>query len=124
MADHEFISVFEMFKIGVGPSSSHTLGPWRASLDIIERLNRDQKIHQVKDVSVLLYGSLAKTGRGHGTDIAVMLGLMGYDPETIDVGLMDPLVHSVSTTHHLPLNNHHSILFDPSKNIQFLKKEL
>jgi len=123
MGDHEFISVFDMFKIGVGPSSSHTLGPWRAALDIVTKISQDQKIHQVKDVSVLLYGSLAKTGRGHGTDIAVMLGLMGYDPETIDVGLMDQIIHSVSSTHQLPIHNHHSILFDPSKNIQFLKNE-
>lgn len=82
---HESISVFDMFKIGVGPSSSHTLGPWRAALRFIKTLKEKNILHQTKIVTVLLYGSLAKTGRGHGTDIAVLMGLCGEDPVTIDV---------------------------------------
>lgn len=82
---HESISVFDMFKIGVGPSSSHTLGPWRAALRFIKTLKEKNILHQTKTVTVLLYGSLAKTGRGHGTDIAVLMGLCGEDPVTIDV---------------------------------------
>ena len=123
MAEHDFISVFDMFKIGVGPSSSHTLGPWRAALDVINKLDASGKTAPVNSITVLLYGSLAKTGKGHGTDIAVMLGLMGYDPETIDVGVMDELISSVSAKHVLSLKNHGHIHFDPTQHIAFLKSE-
>jgi L-serine dehydratase len=122
-AAHDFISVFDMFKIGVGPSSSHTLGPWRAALDVMEKLDASHKTATINSISVLLYGSLAKTGKGHGTDIAVMLGLMGYDPETIDVGIMDEQISSVSSKHVLDLKNHGPINFDPAKHIAFLKSE-
>ena len=122
-AAHDFISVFDMFKIGVGPSSSHTLGPWRAALDVMEKLDASHKTATINSISVLLYGSLAKTGKGHGTDIAVMLGLMGYDPETIDVGIMDELISSVSTKQVLNLKNNGPINFDPAKHIAFLKSE-
>ena len=83
---HEAISVFDMFKIGVGPSSSHTLGPWRAAMRCLETIKSKTSLSNVKSITVLLYGSLAKTGKGHGTDIAVMLGLCNEDPVTIDVG--------------------------------------
>ena len=72
---HEAISVFDMFKIGVGPSSSHTLGPWRAAQQFVTALEQRELMDRVLNVKVLLYGSLAKTGKGHGTDIAVQLGL-------------------------------------------------
>ncbi|MDQ3550182.1 MAG: L-serine ammonia-lyase, partial [Bacteroidota bacterium] len=71
---HEAISVFDMFKIGIGPSSSHTLGPWRAAERFIKVLEERNILLQVNSIRVLLYGSLAKTGVGHGTDIAVLLG--------------------------------------------------
>lgn len=71
---HEAISVFDMFKIGVGPSSSHTLGPWRAALRCVDTIRSKHNLEEVASVTVLLYGSLAKTGKGHGTDIAVLLG--------------------------------------------------
>ena len=117
-AEHDFISVFDMFKIGVGPSSSHTLGPWRAALDVMEKLEASQKTDQVQSITVLLYGSLAKTGKGHGTDIAVMLGLMGYDPETIDVGIMDTLITKVSSAQQLVLKNQTTLFFNPTQHIQ------
>ena len=123
VAEHDFISVFDMFKIGVGPSSSHTLGPWRAALDVIEKLDASHKTASIHSITILLYGSLAKTGKGHGTDIAVMLGLMGYNPETIDVGIMDELVSEVSTKQLLTLKNHEQISFNPTKQIAFLKSE-
>jgi len=71
-----------MFKIGIGPSSSHTLGPWRAALRFIDGLRNRGQLADVESLQVLLYGSLAKTGKGHGTDVAVMLGLCGEDPVT------------------------------------------
>ena len=82
------VSVFDMLKIGVGPSSSHTMGPWRtANASWTNCLRRSACWY--RDVTVDLYGSLAKTGKGHGTDVAVQLGLCGEDPETIDVATMD-----------------------------------
>ncbi|MGZ3946893.1 MAG: serine dehydratase beta chain, partial [Flavisolibacter sp.] len=76
---HESLSVFDMFKIGVGPSSSHTLGPWRAAQRFVDTLIERKQLDSVISLKVLLYGSLAKTGKGHGTDIAVQLGLSGDD---------------------------------------------
>lgn len=114
MAEHDFISVFDMFKIGVGPSSSHTLGPWRAALDLMQKMQATQKTDQIDSITVLLYGSLAKTGKGHGTDIAVMLGLMGYDPETIDVGIMDELIANVSVKYHIEFLKTESLPFHPN----------
>ena len=91
---HEAISVFDMFKIGVGPSSSHTLGPWRAAQMFVDSLKKDGTLQQVTALKVLLYGSLAKTGKGHGTDIAVQLGLCGEDPVTFPV---DEIVSRISS---------------------------
>jgi L-serine dehydratase len=102
---HEAISVFDMFKIGVGPSSSHTLGPWRAALRFIETLNNQNLIQQTFSITVLLYGSLAKTGKGHGTDIAVLMGLCGEDPVTVDVTCIAGKVQHIQSEKKLLLNN-------------------
>ncbi|MEY2902535.1 MAG: hypothetical protein RLY89_1641, partial [Bacteroidota bacterium] len=101
---HESISVFDMFKIGVGPSSSHTLGPWRAALACINRIKLEASIDQVQSITVLLYGSLAKTGKGHGTDIAVLLGLCGEDPVTMDVNSIIPKIKAIEESQELNLN--------------------
>lgn len=69
------ISVFEIIKIGIGPSSSHTMGPWNAAALFIEELKQKTDLSRVIDIKVTLYGSLAKTGHGHGTDIAILMGL-------------------------------------------------
>src|ERR1700742_2699714 len=76
----EQISVFDIFKIGVGPSSSHTMGPWRAAQAFLDHCRHLNVFDQITQIRCDLYGSLAKTGRGHGTDFAVMLGLCGQDP--------------------------------------------
>jgi L-serine dehydratase len=120
---HEAISVFDMFKIGVGPSSSHTLGPWRAALRCLETIKQKASLKQVNSVTVLLYGSLAKTGKGHGTDIAVILGLCGEDPVTIDVNSITPKIRTISTEKKLHLGNEQWIGFDPAENVQFLYNE-
>jgi L-serine dehydratase len=78
----ERISVFDIFKVGIGPSSSHTMGPWRAAQRFLHEIGRDGSFDHVEAVQVDLYGSLAKTGKGHGTDLAVILGLNGDDPVT------------------------------------------
>src|SRR5690606_27637166 len=79
----EELSVFDIFKIGIGPSSSHTLGPWRAAQQFVAELEKQSLLDEVYHISISLYGSLAKTGIGHGTDIALLLGLSGDDPVTI-----------------------------------------
>lgn len=84
----KFISVFDMFKIGVGPSSSHTLGPWKAALDCMRKIHSNYTIESIYQIQILLYGSLAKTGKGHGTDMAVLMGLLGEDPITTETHLI------------------------------------
>jgi L-serine dehydratase len=120
---HEAISVFDMFKIGVGPSSSHTLGPWRASQIFLQSLQNKNFLTQVISMEVLLYGSLAKTGKGHGTDIAVQLGLSGDDPVTFDVNLISEKINQIKNQKKLYLNGSHEINFDPAEDIEFLKNE-
>lgn len=118
----EAISVFDMFKIGVGPSSSHTLGPWKAARMFAEQLTVQQQV-RVKAVQVLLYGSLAKTGKGHGTDIAVQLGLCGEDPGTFDVTAIQPRIAEIASNKKLKLNGSYEVDFDPATAIVFLFKE-
>ena len=120
---HESISVFDMFKIGVGPSSSHTLGPWRAAMRCIESIKSKTDLSETVSVHVLLYGSLAKTGKGHGTDIAVMLGLCNEDPVTIPVDSITPKINAINHSKQLHLGNEVWIDFDPSIQIQFLSAE-
>ncbi len=117
---HESISVFDMFKIGVGPSSSHTLGPWRAAQQFTASLQQKNTLQHVKSITVLLYGSLAKTGIGHGTDIAVQLGLCGDDPVTFDVNKITPKIAAIKTSQKLVLAGNHQINFNPIEDIQFL----
>ena len=120
---HEAISVFDMFKIGVGPSSSHTLGPWRAAGMFLESLQNKNVLQQVQSLEVLLYGSLAKTGIGHGTDIAVQLGLSGDDPVTFDVNNITAKINDIKAMKKILLNGKHEIDFDPNEDIEFLYSE-
>jgi L-serine dehydratase len=120
---HEAISVFDIFKIGIGPSSSHTLGPWRAALAFLQRMKDANKLLSIISLDVLLYGSLAKTGKGHGTDIAVLLGLQGEDPVSFDVNAIDTSIAEINASQRIQLNHKIFIDFDPSVNIQFLMNE-
>ncbi|MDE3125777.1 MAG: L-serine ammonia-lyase [Bacteroidota bacterium] len=120
---HESISVFDIFKIGVGPSSSHTLGPWKAALQCISDLYNNGLLSRVKKIQILLYGSLAKTGHGHGTDIAVMMGLCGENPETIEVQAILPKVADIRTNGAITLKGQVSIPFQPDNDIVFLKND-
>jgi L-serine dehydratase len=117
---HESISVFDMFKIGVGPSSSHTLGPWRAALACLEEIKKRSSLAEVKSIKIMLYGSLAKTGKGHGTDIAIYMGLCGEDPVTIDVNSITPKVKSIQSKKELLLEGKNSVVFDTAHDLQFL----
>ena len=120
---HESISVLDIFKIGVGPSSSHTLGPWRAALQFLDTLRENNQLDHVKTVSVLLYGSLAKTGKGHGTDIAVILGLCGEDPVTFDVYQIQPRINDIQAMKKMVLAGRHEIDFIIEEDIDFLMDE-
>src|SRR3954462_8194377 len=119
----EQISVFDIFKIGIGLSSSHTLGPWRAAQQFVEILTAQQVLHQVTQVRILLYGSLAKTGRGHGTDIAIMLGLSGDDPVTFDVGAIDEKIKDIEASNKLSLGGIKDIDFSVTDDLIFLFNE-
>jgi L-serine dehydratase len=119
----ECISVFDIFKIGVGPSSSHTLGPWRAALQFLKNITSYGSMQDVVAVKVLLYGSLAKTGKGHGTDVAVILGLCGEDPVTFDVNQITPRIAHISESRHMKVNGEKDIAFDPAVDIVFLMNE-
>lgn len=112
-----------MFKIGVGPSSSHTLGPWRAANLFLKSLQQKNLLNKVTRLEVLLYGSLAKTGRGHGTDIAVQLGLCGEDPVTFDVNNIDAKINDIKAMKKLILNGKYEIDFEPEEDIEFLITE-
>ncbi len=118
----ESISVFDIFKIGIGPSSSHTLGPWRAALRFIDTI-KSKGIDKVTSVRVLLYGSLAKTGKGHGTDVAVLLGLCGEDPVTFAVDEITPRIELITEQKTLFLSNEKQITFDPEHDVVFLFHE-
>lgn len=115
----EQISVFDIFKIGVGPSSSHTMGPWRAAQQFINLYKTNPGIKEIKRIHVDLYGSLAKTGKGHGTDIAVMLGLMGEDPVTIEVNTINPKFERIHQTKTLEICGEQVITFDPDTDLVF-----
>ncbi len=120
---YEAISVFDIFKIGVGPSSSHTLGPWRAAQRFVQTLQEKDLLFSVTAVKVLLYGSLAKTGKGHGTDIAVQLGLCGDDPVTFAVDRIDAKVRDIANMKKIVLLGLHEVDFDPREDIEFLITE-
>lgn len=120
---HESISVFDMFKIGVGPSSSHTLGPWRAALRCLQSIHEQGGIESVQEIQVLLYGSLAKTGKGHGTDVAIMMGLMGEDPVTTPIEEMSSKIDQIKHSGVLYLQNIKPISFSEGKELQFLYSE-
>lgn len=120
---HEAISIFDMFKIGVGPSSSHTLGPWRAAQQFVQKLESRNLLQHVVHLQILLYGSLAKTGKGHGTDIACLLGICNEDPVTFDVDLIDTKINNIMINHILPLGGKFELPFDTSTDITFLMQD-
>ena len=120
----ECISVFDMLKIGVGPSSSHTLGPWRAAERFLGELRATHQFENVNHIKVDLYGSLSLTGKGHATDLAIMLGLSGQDPESIPVQNIDKIIAAIKGKHILKLGDEIEIPFFPEEDIIFNKNFL
>ena len=119
----ERISVFDIFKIGIGPSSSHTMGPWRAAQRFLRELQEAGHWESVRALRVDLYGSLAKTGKGHGTDLAILLGLDGYDPVSIPVEQVPIAFERIHAEKTLRLAGTKEIAFDPEQEHVFLHAE-
>lgn len=107
----ESISVFDIIKVGIGPSSSHTMGPWNAAGNFLKQIRTDYKLQDVKEVYVEFFGSLAKTGIGHGTDIAGMLGLSGENFRTIDTATIDEKIAEIKRSGTLLLGGEKEIPF-------------
>jgi len=122
--NRECISVFDMLKIGVGPSSSHTLGPWRAARRFIKKLKDNELFDSIEAIQIDLYGSLSLTGKGHATDISVIMGLTGADPQTFPIENITQTVEDISAYKRISINGEHSILFDPKEAIIFHKNFL
>ncbi|MGB0896377.1 MAG: L-serine ammonia-lyase [Flavobacteriaceae bacterium] len=119
----ERISVFDMLKIGVGPSSSHTLGPWRAAERWINELKTSNEFNQIISIQIDLYGSLSLTGKGHATDYAVLLGLSGADPEHVPVEDIQGIIDQIKHTNTLDFNGERALVFH-TKQIVFNKEFL
>ncbi|MBY0365520.1 MAG: L-serine ammonia-lyase [Roseateles sp.] len=116
------VSVFDLFKIGIGPSSSHTVGPMRAARLFSLRLQHDGLLQATARVQVILYGSLGATGKGHGSDKAVLLGLAGHEPDTVDVEAIPALLDAIRAGH-LNLVGQQAIGFDEAKDLVFKRRE-
>lgn len=117
------ISVFDIFSIGIGPSSSHTVGPMRAALLFARRLEALGLLSRVTGIKVELYGSLGATGRGHGSDKAVVLGLLGETPEAVEPDEVDGKLEPVRTTGILNLLQRRSVSFSLNADLVFHKKQ-
>ncbi|UHL64632.1 L-serine ammonia-lyase [Paralcaligenes sp. KSB-10] len=109
------LSIFDIFKIGIGPSSSHTVGPMRSARNFARSLEASGDLARVRKITIELYGSLAETGRGHGTDMGIMLGLLGMAPDTVDPTGVATLIDQIHSSRQLALWGSHPIEFDPGK---------
>lgn len=118
------ISVFDLFKIGIGPSSSHTVGPMRAAHLFTQRLAERDLLERTGRICVGLYGSLGHTGRGHGTDKAVLLGLEGHDPETVDTDYVPVRAAAIVESGEIRLQDRHVLAFDERRDLIFHKDEV
>ena len=117
------VSVFDLFKIGIGPSSSHTVGPMRAARLFVQRLGHDGVLAQVARLKCSLYGSLGATGKGHGSDKAVLLGLLGEAPDTVEIEAVPALLHAVRQDKALQLPSGPRIAFDEKTDLKFHRRE-
>lgn len=118
------ISVFDLFSIGIGPSSSHTVGPMYAANEFIHRLQENQLFAKVERVKCELYGSLALTGKGHGTDKAIINGLESKSPETVDPESIVPRTAEILSTNRLKLGGEKEIAFHEDRDLLLLQKEV
>ncbi len=117
------VSVFDLFKIGIGPSSSHTVGPMRAANLFIKQLRHRQLLEETTRLKAELFGSLSHTGRGHGTDKAVMLGFSGHLPDAVDPDIIPALIETIENTGQLTCETGHGVPFNPKRDLVFHKRK-
>ncbi|OGB69438.1 MAG: L-serine ammonia-lyase [Burkholderiales bacterium RIFOXYC12_FULL_60_6] len=117
------ISVFDLFKVGIGPSSSHTVGPMRAAAMFAQSLEKEGWLDQTASIKAELYGSLGATGKGHGSDIGIMLGLMGQTPESVDVDSIPGLIKAVRAQQTLVLLSRQNIVFCEKEHLLMYRRE-
>ncbi len=117
------LSVLDLFNIGIGPSSSHTVGPMKAAREFVEGLSEAGVLGDTQRVAVKLYGSLGATGRGHGSDTAVILGLMGETPRDVDVEVIPDMVQRVRTEAEITLFGDHAVAFNEEEDLQLLPRQ-
>jgi L-serine dehydratase len=117
------VSVFDLFKIGIGPSSSHTVGPMRAARAFALRLDGEGLLDRASRLRVELFGSLGATGRGHGSDKAVLLGLAGHEPDTVDVEAVPQLLAGMRAARNVRLLDRHAVAFDEKTDLVFNRRE-
>ena len=117
------VSVFDLFKIGIGPSSSHTVGPMRAARLFVARLAHADLLARTARVKADLYGSLGATGKGHGSDKAVLLGLAGHEPDTVDIEQVPVILDAIRAGRRVALNGSHEIAFDEAADLVMHRRE-
>jgi len=117
------VSVFDLFKIGIGPSSSHTVGPMRAARMFVARLAHEGALARTARVKAEMYGSLGATGKGHGSDKAVLLGLAGHEPDTVDIEQVPVILEAIRTRHRVTLNGSREIAFAESADLVMHRRE-
>jgi L-serine dehydratase len=117
------VSVFDLFKIGIGPSSSHTVGPMRAARQFVLRLQHGGLLEQTAGVRCWLYGSLGATGKGHGSDMAVLLGLAGHEPDTVEIEAVPALLTQIRTSKTLSLLGLQAVPFAERDDLNFMRRE-
>lgn len=118
------LSVFDLFSIGVGPSSSHTVGPMRAAYAFVKELQTKNFLSRLTRIQIELFGSLALTGKGHGTDVAVLNGLEGLEPEMCNPDYLKPHFQEILQSHQLNIGKEFSVQFNPEKDLLFRTQEL
>lgn len=117
------ITIFDLFKIGIGPSSSHTVGPMRAARLYLERLKSTGLLKETAHLRSELFGSLGATGKGHGSDKAILLGLMGEEPDTTNIEQIDEKLSAIRLTRKLQLLGEHTIAFNEAADLILHKRK-
>ena len=117
------VSVFDLFKIGIGPSSSHTVGPMRAARMFVQRLRHEGVLDQTVRVATTLYGSLGATGKGHGSDKAVLLGLAGHEPDTVDIEAIPGILEAIRADKRIALGGDHQVAFDEARDLVMYRRQ-
>src|SRR5882762_2582075 len=117
------ISVFDLFKIGIGPSSSHTVGPMHAATLFVQSLKTEGYLYQVASLKIELFGSLGATGKGHGSDRAILLGLEGEQPDTVDISTVESRIATIRSEGRIHLWKEHAITFHEKEHLLFYRRE-